>query len=104
MRKRIAAALAAAGFIAVFGTGVASADSMKVDGFVCPTLFSNQEEPPPAVDKDGPFGEIFGGDYTIAGPIVSISENATTSGAPDGPHAQPGDTDYTAIWEGLPPG
>jgi len=45
--------------------------------------------------------EIGGGDYTVAGPDVSVPSHATNQdgeGTPGGEHASPGDTDYTAIW------
>ena len=73
----------------------------KTDGFVCPVLGGKAGEahgnsaPTKIV---GPIGE---GDYTIIGPDVSVpihATNADGNGIPNGSHANPGDTDYTAIW------
>lgn len=67
------------------------------DAFVCPVITTD------AV-LNGPGEAIYGGDYTIVGPDhLYIPDNATTRGTPGGDHAQPGDTDYTAIWAGNPP-
>jgi len=69
----------------------------KTDGFVCP-VFNDQS----AVGEHNPQAvEIGGGDYTVAGPDVSVPSHATNQdgeGTPGGEHASPGDTDYTAIW------
>lgn len=67
----------------------------KVYGFVCPVITTAGVLNSP---KGMPIGE---GHYTIIGPNVSIPEFATNgdgAGTPGGPHSQPGDTDYTAIW------
>jgi hypothetical protein len=75
---------------------VAAGGVEKADGFVCPVITTN------AV-LNSPNGAAIGeGHYTIAGPDVSVPEHATNgngTGTPPGPHAQPGDTDYTAIWK-----
>jgi len=71
----------------------------KTNGFVCPVF-----NPKSAVGEHNPNAvPIFGGDYTIPGPNVSVPLNATNgngAGSPVGPHSAPGDTDYTAIWSG----
>jgi hypothetical protein len=67
----------------------------RVDGFVCPVITT-------AAVLNSPKGmAISEGHYTIGGPDVSIPVHATNgdgAGSPAGPHSQPGDTDYTAIW------
>jgi hypothetical protein len=74
---------------------VVAAGIERVDGFVCPVITTD------AV-LNSPNGAAIGeGHYTIAGPDVSIPLHATNgdgAGTPPGPHSQPGDTDYTAIW------
>lgn len=76
-----------------------------VDGFVCPVIIT------PAVTHSPNSESIGEGHYTIIGPDVTVPLRATTSdgegggagsGTPGGPHAQPGDVGYTAIW-GLRP-
>lgn len=82
---------------------VAAGGVEKVEGFVCPTITQTAvgENNPKAV----PLGDT--GDYTIgpstgaSGGTVLIPVHATNGdgyGTPGGWHAQPGDTDYTAIW------
>jgi hypothetical protein len=75
---------------------VAAGGVQKVDGFVCPVITTD------AV-LNSPNGAAIGeGHYTIGGPDVSVPQHATNgngTGTPPGPHAQPGDTDYTAIWK-----
>ena len=68
----------------------------KTDGFVCPVIST-------AAVLNSPKGAALGntGDYTIGGPEVSVPMHATNAdgaGTPPGPHAAPGDSDYTAIW------
>jgi hypothetical protein len=74
---------------------VAAGGVERVDGFVCPVITTE------AV-LNSPNGMAIGeGHYTIIGPDVSVPMHATNgngSGTPGGPHSQPGDTDYTAIW------
>jgi hypothetical protein len=77
---------------------VAAGGVDRVDGFVCPVITTD------AV-LNSPNGMAIGeGHYTIIGPTVSVPVHATNrngSGTPGGAgdvHAQPGDTDYTAIW------
>ncbi len=75
--------------------GVAAGGVDKVDGFVCPVISTS------AVLNSPNGAQIGGGDFSIIGPNVSIPLHATNgagAGTPAGPHAQPGDTDYTAIW------
>ena len=75
---------------------VAAGGVERVDGFVCPVITTAAVLNSP---KGAPIGE---GHYTIVGPTVSVPEHATNgngTGTPPGPHAQPGDTSYTAIWK-----
>jgi hypothetical protein len=71
----------------------------KTDGFVCPVFNSDS-----TVGNHNPNAvQIGGGDYTVLGPNVSVPVHATNgngAGSPGGPHAAPGDTDYTALWSG----
>jgi len=74
---------------------VAAGGVATVDGFVCPVISTD------AVLNSPNGVAIAGGDYTIAGPDVSIPLHATNgggAGSPGGAHSSPGDTDYTAIW------
>jgi len=69
-------------------------------GFVCPVISTD------AVLNSPKGGAIYGGDFTILGPTVYVPVRATNdngAGAPGGPHVGPGDTGYTAIWNGPPP-
>jgi len=84
----------------VFTTALAGGPE-KTDGFVCPVLGGQAGE---AHGKSAPqkFVTIFGGDTTVIGPDVSVPVHATNNngaGKPDGPHASPGDANYTAIWK-----
>lgn len=75
--------------------GVAAGGVDRVEGFVCPVISTD------AVLNSPKGGEIGEGHYTIGGPDVMIPVTATNgdgTGTPPGPHSQPGDTDYTAIW------
>jgi hypothetical protein len=71
----------------------------KTDGFVCPVFNENS-----AVGMKNPNAVAIGeGHYTIPGPDVSVpllATNGDGSGTPPGPHSEPGDTDYTAVWAG----
>lgn len=100
---RTLALLVAASSIAI-ATGAAAqpggdpgaAGVVKVDGFVCPVIKTENV-------LNSPKGaEIAGDQYTIAGPhdlsIPIHATNADGAGTPMGYHASPGDTDYTAIW------
>jgi hypothetical protein len=85
---------------------VAAGGVDRVEGFVCPVITT-----------DGVLNSVHGiqigeGHYSILGPTVFVPLGATNadgeggaagSGTPPGPHAQPGDTDYTAIWFGPRP-
>jgi len=74
---------------------VAAGGVETVDGFVCPVITTENVLNSP---RAGTIGE---GHYTIGGPDVSVPLHATNgdgAGSPPGPHSQPGDTDYTAIW------
>lgn len=74
---------------------VAAGGVERVDGFVCPVIFTD------AV-LNSPHGRMIGeGHYTIIGPDVMVPVHATNgngAGTPPGPHSAPGDRDYTAIW------
>jgi hypothetical protein len=71
----------------------------KTDGFVCPVFNDNS-----AVGEHNPNAvPIANGDYTIAGPNVSVPLHATNDdgeGSPGGNHVGPNDTTYSAIWAG----
>ena len=76
---------------------VAAGGVEKVDGFVCPVIST-------AAVLNSTKGIAIGdGQYSIAGPIVSVPVHATNrDGAgrpgPGNDRAAPGDSDYTAIW------
>jgi hypothetical protein len=74
---------------------VAAGGADTVDGFVCPVITT-------AAVLNSPNGAAIGeGHYSIIGPDVAIPVHATNgdgAGTPGGPHSQPGDTNYTAIW------
>jgi hypothetical protein len=81
-------------------TAFAEAPVDKTDGFVCPVL-GGQAGMEHGQSNPAPLVPIYGGDYTVGGPDVSVPVFATNgdgSGSPGGPHSGPGDTDYTAIW------
>ena len=74
---------------------VAAGGVETIDGFICPVITTENVLHSP---RAGAIGE---GHYTIGGPDVSVplhATNADGAGTPPGPHSQPGDTDYTAIW------
>lgn len=74
----------------------ASAAVEKAEGFVCPVIKTENVLHSP---KGGALGDT--GDYTIGGPDVSVPVHATNqdgAGLPAGPHASPGDPNYSAIW------
>jgi hypothetical protein len=74
---------------------VAAGGYETVDGFVCPVITTD------AVLNSVKGMAIGEGHYTIIGPDVMVPIHATNgdgTGTPGGPHSQPGDTDYTAIW------
>ncbi len=80
-------------------TGVASADVEKTEGFVCPVLNENvgMHNPNTFEIGEGDYSLIPSGEpHTIS--IPSHVTNGEGSGSPGGSHANPGDTDYTAIW------
>ena len=104
MMKKIAMAVVTS-FLVASGTYAsepvllteAQMDQVTAAGFVCPVFNAD------AVGAHNPNAVgIGGGDYSIIGPDVSVPEHATNgdgAGTPPGPHSQPGDTDYTAIWK-----
>ncbi|MEJ2440521.1 MAG: hypothetical protein P8047_04150 [Gammaproteobacteria bacterium] len=74
---------------------IAAGGVETVSGFVCPVISTD------AVLNSPKGAAIAGGDYTIAGPDVSVPLHATNgdgTGSPSGAHTSPGDTTYTAIW------
>lgn len=74
---------------------VAAGGVERVEGFVCPVIETDK------VLNSVNGIAIYGGDYSILGPDVSVPLHATNAGgagSPGGAHASPGDTDYTAIW------
>ncbi len=75
---------------------VAAGGVDTVDGFVCPVITTENVLNSP---KGGALGVE--GFYTIGGPFLAVplhATNADGAGVPGGPFAQPGDTNYTAIW------
>lgn len=99
MKKIIVASLIAAVGLAV-GVSVQAAPAEKVDAFVCPVLNETVGEHNPNAFP------IFDGDYSLipggGDPhVISVPNRATNgngAGSLGGPHAQPGDADYSAIW------
>lgn len=74
---------------------VSLAAAEKTDGFVCPVIKTS------AVLNSPRGAAIGGGHYSIIGPNVSVPLHATNNdgaGTPGGPHAMPGDPNYSAIW------
>lgn len=99
------AAIAAFVVVSMVGGGIGSASAE----FVCPVTPINQA----AVDNaaDGTFTPIGEGDYSNLATIINDTvasdpaNNRVTKGTPGGSHADPGDSDYTAIWDdGEPSG
>ena len=74
---------------------VAAGGQMREAGFVCPVLSA-------VVGAHNPNAvAIGGGHFSVIGPAVRVPIHATNrngDGTPPGPHAAPGDRDYTAIW------
>ena len=73
----------------------------KTEAFVCPVI--TQE----AVGMHNPIASPIGeGHYTVVPTTANNGNlyvpihatNGDGAGTPPGPHSQPGDTDYTAIW------
>jgi hypothetical protein len=90
--------------MSVFTVTAAFADAPpeKTDGFVCPVLGGQAGDDHGNANVDV-IVPIYGGDFTVAGPDVSVPILATNdegNGAPGGPHTSPGDQGYTAIWGG----
>lgn len=92
---------AAPGYASPVSLSAAQLDSVaaggveRVGGFVCPVITTD------AVLNSPNGAAIGGGDYSIIGPDVAVPLHATNdagAGTPGGAHAQPGDTNYTAIW------
>jgi hypothetical protein len=105
LRAIIATSLVVVGLIGT--AGIAMADSHEGNSgsdFVCPVITSE------AVGEHNPIAGELGdtGTYTVV-PATSQANNmnvpdtATNGdgyGVPGGPQSAPGDTDYTAIWNG----
>jgi hypothetical protein len=98
MKKAVISAGAAlAGLMGMVVPVFASPIDIAEDAFVCPVITTDAVLNSP---KGAAIGE---GHYTIGGPSVVVPEDATNAdgeGTPPGPHSQPGDPDYTAIWSG----
>lgn len=94
--------LAATAYAAPVSLSDAQMDSVTaggvtfVGGFVCPVITTDGVLNSP---KGIPIGE---GHYSIAGPdhltVPVHATNGDGTGTPPGPHSQPGNRDYTAIW------
>jgi len=85
----------------LFVTAAFAGGPDKTDGFVCPVLGGKAGEAHGKSDP-GKIIQIGGGDFSVVGPDVRVPVHATNdngAGSPGGPHASPGDTDYTAIWK-----
>jgi len=94
MKKFIISLSVIGGALALPAAALAQAPD-KTDGFVCPVITTNAVLHSP---KGVAIGE---GHYTIAGPNVTVPVLATNddgAGTPPGPHLQPGDVGYTAVW------
>jgi len=94
--KKYFAGMAATGAILASALPAFAAPPEKVEGFVCPVITTAAVLHSP---KAMAIGE---GHYSIIGPDVSVPVHATNdngAGSPGGPHAAPGDSGYTAIWE-----
>ncbi len=91
-----AAFLASGAAAAPIELNAAQMDQITAAGFVCPVFNAD------AVGAHNPNAvQIGGGDYSIIGPDVTVPVHATNgngAGSPGGAHSQPGDSDYTAIW------
>ncbi len=77
----------------------ADASGHKVEGFVCPVLneMVGEHNPNSFEIGDGHYSLIPSGDPKT----IYVPEHATNgdgTGTPPGPHSEPGDSDYTAIW------
>jgi hypothetical protein len=105
-RKKLALAGAVAAALAVVapGSALAATPDRAEDPFVCPVLTLPDS-------AAGNFTSIGNGEYTFApgaagsadtfnGNVPNQATNSDGSGTPDGAHASPGDTGYSAIWSG----
>jgi hypothetical protein len=77
-----------------------SAQPDKTNAFVCPVFDEKvgNHNPNAFAIGEGHYSLIPSGNPHI----ISVPEHATNgdgSGTPPGPHSEPGDTDYTAIWK-----
>ena len=104
IRKLMVLLIVTASFLAMAAPALANSGT----DFVCPVFNSNA-----AVGLKNPNAEpIGGGDFTIIpgantgtprGNHLNVPDHATNmdgAGSPPGIHAETGDTDYTAIWNG----
>ena len=102
MKKSSKVLLLLVAFFALSAVAAVAEPPHKTDGFVCPVLGGQAGE---EHGKSSPnrIIQIGGGDYSVVGPNVSVPVHATNddgAGTPAGPHASPGDENYTAIWAG----
>jgi hypothetical protein len=77
----------------------AQMDTVAGGAFVCPVIKTE------AVFLHAKNGIQINGAYSILGPVISVPVHATNdngAGSPGGTFASPGDTSYTAIWDGQP--
>ena len=111
MRKRVIVAVSG---VAVFGglfasSAMAAPPERADDPFVCPVLTV-----PEQAQGSGRFTDIGNGESTFApgragsaetfnGNVPNHATNGDGAGSPSGPHAAPGETDYSAIWSGNQP-
>ncbi|MDH3465872.1 MAG: hypothetical protein OES26_08180 [Gammaproteobacteria bacterium] len=75
---------------------VAAGGVDTVDGFVCPVIGTDA-----VLNSPKGIGPLAEGDYSIAGPEVTVPVTATNgdgTGNPGVSYSQPGESDYTAIW------
>jgi len=97
------AVLAVAALVATTGA-VMAAPPEKVSAFVCPVIT------PTAVGEHNPNAVPIGEGHWTIGPSTTANDlmvpihatNGDGQGTPPGPHSQPGDIDYTAIWARQP--
>ena len=98
MKKAILGSLGIMTAVLVFPAVTLADAPEKTEGFVCPVITQD------AVGDNNPNAvEIGQGNYSVIGPNVTVPLHATNgdgAGTPPGPHSEPGDSDYTAIWAG----
>ena len=99
--KLLTRSMLLAGLLAALtATAAFAAEPEPTDGFVCPVLGGQAGEAHGNSSPD-PIVTIPSGAASVIGPDVNVPVHATNSngaGSPAGPHASPGDANYTAIW------